>query len=205
MRKTFPLYFALFCLFSQPLFALNPAEYVTPDSPAKVAAGTVTMTLDGSGKAVGASSTNPIPVTVSSGSVTGTVAISQTTPGTTNGVNIAPSSGSAVAITPVVSASAESSHVLKSSAGNLYSVYAVNLTATSGFLQVFNATSAPTDGAVTPIECIQLPPLATSSINYGSAPPARFSTGIVAVVSSATTCFTKTTGTITAFIHGVVQ
>ena len=68
------------------------------------------------------------------------------------------------------------------------------------------ATSAPADGAVTPIDCVPLPANGNTAINYaGGGPPEVFSTGITAVVTSAATCFTKTTGVITAFIHGAVQ
>ncbi len=119
--------------------------------------------------------------------------------------NITPSSSSSVGITPVVSASGESSHVLKASAGNTYSVYATNLTATQGFLLLLNATSAPADGAVTPLACAPLSPNGVASLNYAPGPPGVFSTGITAVVTSAVTCFTKTTGVITAFISGSVQ
>lgn len=117
----------------------------------------------------------------------------------------APSSSSAIGITPIVSAAAESSHVLKASAGNAYSAYAANLTATQGFLLLLNATSAPADGAVTPLACAPLSPNGVASLNYAPGPPGVFSTGITAVVTSAVTCFTKTTGVITAFISGSVQ
>lgn len=115
-----------------------------------------------------------------------------------------PSSGSSAAITPVVSASAEASHVLKAGAGNLYSVYATNLTATAGYLVVVNLTSAPTDGAITPLDCVPLPAGGVAAIDYSTI-PARYSTGITAVITSAATCFTKTTGVITGFIKGAVQ
>jgi len=108
-------------------------------------------------------------------------------------------------ITPVVSAAGESSHVLKASAGNLISVNATNLTATAGFLVVLNATAAPADGAITPLACQPLPANGSASIAYGSGPPGAYSTGITAVLTSATTCFTKTTGTLTGFIAGQVQ
>lgn len=122
---------------------------------------------------------------------------------------LAPSSSSSVGVTPVVSTSAEASHVLKATPGNLYSVYAQNLTSTAGFLQVFNATSAPVDGAVTPLACVGLPAggsgAGAASIDFGVI-PSVYSTGITAVVSSATTCFTKTTsGGLTAFISGSVK
>ena len=118
---------------------------------------------------------------------------------------ITPSSSSSIGITPVVSASAESSHVLKAGAGNLYSVYAINQTSTSGYLVVLNATSAPADGAIAPLACTSIPANSTAFLNYSGGPPAVYSTGITAVVTSATSCFTKTTGIITAFISGSVQ
>ena len=40
---------------------------------------------------------------------------------------------------------------------------------------------------------------------YSPGPPAVFSTGIVAVISSAASCFTKTTGVLTGFISGMTQ
>lgn len=129
----------------------------------------------------------------------------QITPGATTGVVITPSSAAAVGITPVVSGSAENNHVLKGSAGNLYGVYAVNLTGTAGFLVVLNATSSPGDGAITPLACVPLPANGIASLNFAPGPPSVYSTGITAVVTSATTCFTKTTGTITAFIGGQVS
>ena len=115
---------------------------------------------------------------------------------------VAPTSASAAGITSVVSSAAENNHVLKASAGNLYSVYATNLTSTAGFLLVLNSTTSPADGAVTPLACVPLPASSYAQIDYSPGPPQVFSTGITAVVSSATTCFTKTTGTITAFING---
>jgi hypothetical protein len=106
---------------------------------------------------------------------------------------------------PIVSTSLEASHVFKAAPGILYSSYASNLTGgTSGNLLILNATSAPADGAVTPIVCVPFSG-GVASANYADIPPASFTTGIVAVVSSATSCFTKTTGTLTAFISGMVQ
>lgn len=134
----------------------------------------------------------------------GKVGIDQTTNGTTNNVTIAPTSATAVGITPVVSGSAEATHVLKNGAGNLYSVYATNLTSTPGFLTVVNATSAPADGAITPLACVPLPAGGNAALNY-TVNPAVYSTGITAVITSATTCFTKTTGVITGFISGAIE
>ena len=87
----------------------------------------------------------------------------------------------------------------------VYTVYAVNSTATAGFLVVLNSTTVPADGAITPLACVPLPANGSANINYSPGPPGLFLTGVVAVVSSAATCFTKTTGVITAFISGLVQ
>ncbi len=108
-------------------------------------------------------------------------------------------------VTSVVSGSGESSHVLKSSAGTLFSAYATNLTATAGFLVIINATAAPGDGAITPLDCAPLPANGVANINYRAGPFKTYTTGITAVVTSAVTCFTKTTGVITAFMSGDVQ
>jgi len=126
-------------------------------------------------------------------------------PGQPCPVALVPSSSSAVAIASVVSTSAEASHVIKAAAGNLYSAYAVNLTSTPGYVLIFDATSAPVDGAVTPLDCAPLPASGSASVNYRSGPPKRYATGVVVVVSSGASCFSKVSGTITAFISGDVQ
>ena len=120
-------------------------------------------------------------------------------------VGVGATANTAAGITPAVSTSAEATRVLKASAGNLYSVYATNLTATAGFLVVLNATSAPGDGAIAPLACVPLPASGTASINFNPGPAAVYSTGITVVLTSAATCFTKTTGTITGFISGSVS
>jgi len=112
------------------------------------------------------------------------------------------SASSADALAAVISSAAESGHVLKASAGNLYDAY-VTAGATAGFLMVFNATSAPADGAVTPQDCLQVPANTTQSLFTAGTPPESFSTGITAVFST-TGCFTKTASA-TAFFHGRVK
>ncbi len=110
-----------------------------------------------------------------------------------------------VSVTPIVSAAAEASHVMKASPGRVYSVYATNITTTAGFLVLLNATSLPSDGAILPLACIPLPASGAASINYIPTPAGQYSTGIVAAATSASTCFTLTTGTITAFFSGTIQ
>jgi hypothetical protein len=104
-----------------------------------------------------------------------------------------------------VSGSAEAAHVLKAGAGNLYSVYATNLTATPGFLVVLNLAADPGAGAITPKNCVPLPANGTAQINFGLGPPSVYSTGITAVITSANTCFTETVNVITGFISGRVK
>lgn len=123
-------------------------------------------------------------------------------PGGNAAVEIVPDSTTTIGITRIVSAAAESNHVLKGSAGNLYGVY-VTTGATAGYLLVFNATSAPVDGAVTPSECLWAPANSTTFLNFNPGPPAIFSTGITAVFSS-TGCFTKTASA-TAYFAGSVK
>lgn len=108
-------------------------------------------------------------------------------------------------LTPVASVAAESSHVLKVGAGNLWSIRATNMTATGGFLAVLNATSAPSDGAILPLDCVPLPANGVAIINYNSGPPAAYSSGIVALVTSSNSCFVNTTGVLVAFIRAAVQ
>lgn len=129
----------------------------------------------------------------------------QSLPGTVAVVG-SPSAG--VGITPIVGGSAASSQVLKASPGNLYSVYAECSAAC--WLMVFNAVAAPTNGGTTAgtasgnmTDCVAIPVGSNGSINYAPGPPAVYSVGITAVISS-TTCATLTLAT-TGFIHGMVQ
>jgi hypothetical protein len=118
------------------------------------------------------------------------------------GVYQAPTSSSSFAITPGSSSALEASHVLKASAGNLYSLYVLT-TSVAGYLMTFNATSVPADGAVTPVECIQIPANGAAAISWDGAPPDNYSTGIVAIFST-TGPFTKTASA-TAFFKWRVQ
>lgn len=128
-----------------------------------------------------------------------TIQISQTTPATTNGVTLVPTANAGAAIAETASTAAEASNILKASAGNLYSL-TITTGATAGFLMIFNATSAPADGAVSPAYCAQVPANNTGAFEW--AIPARYSTGITAVFSS-TGCFTKTASATAAFFAQV--
>lgn len=86
------------------------------------------------------------------------------------------------------STTGESSHVFKSTGpGYLYSLGTT--TSAAGWLMVFNTTTAPSNGAVTPANCYQV--AANTSVLFPYATPFPFSTGITAVFSS-TGCFTLT-------------
>lgn len=114
--------------------------------------------------------------------------------------NIVPNASVGGSITPTATGAAANNLVLKASAGNLFTVTATNLTVTAAFLTVLNLASSPADGAILPLACVPLPASSTATITY--AVPARYSVGITAVITSAATCFTKTTGVVTAFISG---
>lgn len=106
--------------------------------------------------------------------------------------------------TPVVSASAEGSHVLKAAPGALLAIYVTSPAGAAGFILIFNSTTVPADGTVTPIECIPLtagPSYAFA--NFAPQPPEWYSTGISAAYST-TGCFTKTISS-GAFFHALVQ
>jgi hypothetical protein len=117
-------------------------------------------------------------------------------------------SGCAPAIAPIVSAAAEGSHVFKPASGTVVSITFTNTTATAALLVLLNATAVPADGAITPLACVQVGANsavnATAKIDYAGGPAASFSTGIVAVATSAATCFTKTTGVVSGFFSGLV-
>ncbi len=100
-----------------------------------------------------------------------------------------------IAIAPVVSAAAEGSHVIKASAGVLYDWH-VTVGDVPGYVMIFDATSAPADGAVSPVICLTVAAFQTCRNPDHTA--TNFTTGIVIVFSS-TGPFTKTISA-TAFI-----
>ena len=112
-----------------------------------------------------------------------------------------PTATASSGIAPVISTAAESSHVLKSAAGNLYDVYA-DATA-AGNLVVINAVAPPASGAtITPIECVPVPAGGSNGVAFSSVPEV-FSVGITALYTTGG-CFTYTPSA-TAFIHGRVK
>ncbi len=156
-------------------------------------------TSGGNAYAAGVDSNGNLQVILGAGSVVlGQVDIDQTTPGITNGVTIAPTAGAAAGIAPVVSTALETGHVIKASAGNLYGLN-VSSTTVAGWVLIFNSTTVPAAGAVTPVKAYPIP--ANSALAVGFDPPLKFATGISVAFSIATTPFTKTDSA-TAFISG---
>lgn len=114
----------------------------------------------------------------------------------------APTTDSNAAITPTVTSAVASNLVAKSSAGNLYG-FQVTSGASAGYALLFNATSLPADGAVTPIKCYSMAATSTLSVDFRPGPALRFGTGLV-IGFSTTGCFTLTASA-TAFISAEVQ
>lgn len=118
---------------------------------------------------------------------------------------VIPSSASTAGIAPTSTAALAANLVAKNSSGNLYGFEVTadsTLSAAAWWLMVYNATSAPADGAVTPAKCYGFP-AGTTSFTAGFTQPAYFSTGIVLGVST-NGCFTKAAST-HAFISADVQ
>lgn len=106
----------------------------------------------------------------------------------------APSSASTAGVASVQSASVETGHVIKGSAGNLYSFNVSadsTLSAVAWAVMIFNSTTVPAAGAVTPVKCY-LAPIGTTSISGDFNNPVYFATGVSMAVSTGQTCFTKT-------------
>lgn len=111
--------------------------------------------------------------------------------------SFAPSTSSTIGIAPVVTATAASSKVLKASAGNLYG-YTGTSGASAGYFLVYDLTAAPSNGTVTPVDCVSVPATTTIGVNYS--PPLVMAAGAT-VAFSTTGCFTQTLSA-TAFISG---
>jgi len=102
------------------------------------------------------------------------------------------SSLAAVGIVPAITQSG-TAVVGKASQGNLYSAYAINTTATAGYLACINAAAAPASGAaITPVDVQTLAGAvgATASINYGAGPPNAYSAGITCLITTSLTTYT---------------
>lgn len=122
-----------------------------------------------------------------------------------NGVVITPTTEAASGVAPSTAvAAAESCRVLQASAANVYKV-TVAIAATTGYVMIFNATSAPSDGAVSPAwPALRVVSDGTSGwTDIPFNPPLRLGTGATVCFSS-TGPFTKTASA-TAAIGGLVK
>lgn len=97
------------------------------------------------------------------------------------------------------SAAAQSSFVVRATAGTVDFIQ-VNSSANPGYVMLFDAATAPVDGAVTPRLVWRL--AANSTLDRGFDPPLRVETGCVLVFSS--TGPTTKTADATAFFGGRV-
>lgn len=111
----------------------------------------------------------------------------------------APQSGAANALTPISpSGTLESNHVVCAAACNAYG-FQVNTTTAAEWVMLFNATTAPVDGAVTPARWYQVPANGTLIVDMTDGGiPIRFTTGWT-LVCSTTGPFTKTASALCTF------
>lgn len=119
-----------------------------------------------------------------------------------NGVVPAPSSEALAGLSTGACTVLCSNLVLKASAGNIYSFNVSADSTLSGaawWLVIFNATTLPADGTITPAKCYAFPS-GTTSYSAAFPVPVGFSTGIVLGVST-TGCFNKT-ASVHAFLSG---
>ena len=127
-----------------------------------------------------------------------TIQVSQTTPGTTNGVTLVPSTAAAANLLTSGTAAQVSNRVVKATAGTLFLAIGYNNNAATRYLQVFNAAALPADGTVP-----NLPPISVAtgqnwSLNLGEYGYA-FTTGIV--IANSTTAATLTIASADQFIN----
>lgn len=125
----------------------------------------------------------------------------QMTPNGSLDAALTPTSNSSNANVPTATAAVGSNLVVKGTPGNLYS-WVVTSGASAGYVMIFNATTLPADGAVTPADCRVI--AANSTIGSGNYDiPERYSTGIV-IGFSTTGCFSKAASA-TAYIRATFQ
>jgi len=120
--------------------------------------------------------------------VIGKTGIDQTTPGTTNAIELIPDTASAVALSNATKATLTTSSNVKSSAGNVYGVFAINGAASTCWIQFINASGAGTLGTNV-IFSIPLPASTTQPIWVGptTLALANFSTGIAVGIATTAT------------------
>lgn len=118
---------------------------------------------------------------------------------TIGNVQVYPTTTATAGLVPVSTAALASALTLKGAAGNLYSVNLVT-GASAGYFMLFNATTAPADGAVAPVKVWQVAANSERAIDFPV--PIRLTTGATLVFST-TGPFTKTASA-TAFMSGEI-
>lgn len=139
---------------------------------------------------------------------TGTQRVATSTDSTIGTVTAVTSITNAVTANPSVltttSSSALAANLVVNAAASKLASFTVSadttLNAATWYVMLYNATSAPVDGAVTPVKCYVMPS-GTTSFSAAFPNPISFSTGVVIGVST-TGCFTKTASTHALFISG---
>lgn len=120
----------------------------------------------------GAYATEPIPAAQASAtqSVTGSVSVSASTP----------SAGAAYAL---VTAASTNAVAVKASAGSLFEVTLSNITATAGYVKLYNKAVAPTVGTDVPVVTFAVAANTTVVYEFGAVGK-RFTTGIALAVTA---------------------
>ena len=139
---------------------------------------------------------------VAGSAVVGKVGIDQTTPGTTNALEVVPDTAAAVAFSNSAKATLTTAVNVKASAGNVYGVFALNGAASTCWIQFLNSASTGTLGTAV-IFSVPLPASTTQPVWVSPAPQAlaNFSTGIAVGISTTATGASAcgTGGNITVF------
>jgi hypothetical protein len=91
----------------------------------------------------------------------------------------------------VASTVLENAHVLLGAAGQLFALQANPIS--SGFIMLFDATTVPADGPVTPRKVWFFSDTSQGTIDKTFNPPLQMAAGAVVVFSSGANAFTKTT------------
>jgi hypothetical protein len=128
--------------------------------------------------------------------------VDQTTPGTTNLVQNKSMPDATATFCPDedLSVLLEASSVSKASAGVVYGLSGYNSSSSAQFILIYNSTTVPTDGAVTPKLVLRVQPLASFSLDTGRF-GVYFSTGIVWSNSTNASPFTKAIGSADCFVN----
>lgn len=111
-------------------------------------------TMANSAPVVIASNQASIPVTLTSTTITGTAAVTQSG---TWATNLIPATSGGLTISSTLIASGTNATSVKASAGQLYKVEVTNNSANIGYLKIYNTASAPTAGAGTPVIRLMVP------------------------------------------------